>query len=258
MSLLEVQSLSVVFGGLIAVKKVNLTIREGQIVGLIGPNGAGKTTLFNCLSGFQIADEGEIYYEKIPIQDLAPHRIAALGLARTFQTSRIFKRMTVLDHVLLGQHGHQRTGVWGAVARPAWVLREEERSREKGTKILSFFEDRLLPRLNDFAETLSYANRRRLEIARALVSEPKLLLLDEPTAGMNPHESAGIARLIKKIRDELGVTVFLIEHDMKVIMGVSDRIIVLDHGEKIAEGLPEEIRHNSDVVEAYLGRKHGA
>ncbi len=258
MSLLEVQSLSVVFGGLIAVKKVNLTILEGQIVGLIGPNGAGKTTLFNCLGGFQIADEGAIYYQKIPIQDLAPHRIAALGLARTFQTSRIFKRMTVLDHVLLGQHGHQRTGVWGAIARPAWVLREEERSREKGAKILSFFEDRLLPRLNDFAETLSYANRRRLEIARSLVSEPKLLLLDEPTAGMNPHESAGIARLIKKIRDELGVTVFLIEHDMKVIMGVSDRIIVLDHGEKIAEGLPEEIRHNSDVVEAYLGRKHGA
>ncbi len=258
MSLLEVQSLSVVFGGLVAVKKVNLTIEEGQIVGLIGPNGAGKTTLFNCLSGFQIADEGAIYYQKIPIQDLAPHRIAALGLARTFQTSRIFKRMTVMDHVLLGQHGHQRTGVWGAIARPAWVVREEERSREQGTKILSFFEDRLLPRLNDFAETLSYANRRRLEIARALVSEPKLLLLDEPTAGMNPHESAGIARLIKKIRDELGVTVFLIEHDMKVIMGVSDRIIVLDHGEKIAEGLPEEIRHNSDVVEAYLGRKHGA
>ncbi|HSR11020.1 MAG TPA: ABC transporter ATP-binding protein [Thermodesulfobacteriota bacterium] len=258
MTLLEVRSLSVVFGGLIAVKKVDLTIQQGQIVGLIGPNGAGKTTLFNCLSGFQAADEGAIYYQKVPIHDLAPHRIASLGLARTFQTSRIFKRMTVLDHVLLGQHGQQRTGVWGAIARPDWVRREEARSREKGLKILSFFEDRLLPRIDDFAETLSYANRRRLEIARALVSEPKLLLLDEPTAGMNPHESAGVARLITKIRDELGVTVFLIEHDMKVIMGISDRIIVLDHGERIAEGVPEEIRQNSDVVEAYLGRKHGA
>ena len=258
MSLLEIQSVSVVFGGLVAVKKVDLTIEEGEIVGLIGPNGAGKTTLFNCLGGFQSVDEGTISFQNYSIQTLAPHQIATLGLARTFQTSRIFKRMTVLDHVLLGQHGHQHTGVWGAIVRPSWVIQEEETSRERGLKILSFFEDRLRPRLDDFAETLSYANRRRLEIARALVSEPKLLLLDEPTAGMNPHESAGIARLIKKIRDELGVTVFLIEHDMKVIMGVSDRILVLDHGEKIAEGLPEEIRHNHEVVEAYLGRKHDA
>jgi len=257
-SILNVQSVSVVFGGLEAVKKVNLSIEEGEIVGLIGPNGAGKTTLFNCLSGFQPVDEGTILFQNHSIQTMAPHQIAALGLARTFQTSRIFKRMTVLEHVLVGQHGQQCAGVWGAVARPDWVMQEENTSREKGVKILSFFEDRLLPRLNHFAETLSYANRRRLEIARALVSEPKLLLLDEPTAGMNPHESAGIARLIKKIRDQLKITVFLIEHDMKVIMGVSDRILVLDHGEKIAEGLPEKIRHNHGVVEAYLGRKHGA
>ncbi len=258
MSLLEVQSVGVVFGGLVALKKVNLTIRKGEIVGLIGPNGAGKTTLFNCICGFQGVDEGGMNFQDRSIHTLAPHEIAALGLARTFQTSRIFKRMTVLDHVLLGQHAHQQAGLWGAIIRPAWVTREEEKSRAKGIEILSFFEERLLPRINDFAETLSYANRRRLEIARALVSEPKLLLLDEPTAGMNPHESAGIARLIRKIRDELGITVFLIEHDMKVIMGASDRIIVLDHGEKIAEGLPEEIRHNQEVIEAYLGRKHGA
>ncbi|MBM4331048.1 MAG: ABC transporter ATP-binding protein [Deltaproteobacteria bacterium] len=258
MSLLQVRSLSVIFGGLVAVNKVDLSIKEGEIVGLIGPNGAGKTTLFNCVCGFQEADEGSLSFGDRFIHAMAPHDIAALGLARTFQTSRIFKRMTVLEHVLLGQHSHQRTGLWGAIFRPGWVKEEEERSRERGMKILSFFEDRLAPRIHDFAETLSYANRRRLEIARALVSEPKLLLLDEPTAGMNPHESAGIARLIRKIRDELGTTVFLIEHDMKVIMGASERIIVLDHGEKIAEGQPEEIRHNQGVIEAYLGRKHGA
>ena len=258
MTLLEVQSVSVVFGGLEAVKKVNLAIRKREIVGLIGPNGAGKTTLFNCICGFQPLEEGTISLQNYPIHTMAPHEIAALGLARTFQTSRIFRRMTVLEHVLLGQNSHQRAGLWGAIARPSWVVQEEKTAREKGRKILSFFEDRLLPRLNDFAESLSYANRRRLEIARALVSDPKLLLLDEPTAGMNPHESAGIARLIKKIRDELGITVFLIEHDMKVIMEASDRIIVLDHGEKIAEGLPEEIRHNPEVIEAYLGRRHDA
>jgi ABC-type branched-subunit amino acid transport system ATPase component len=242
----------------VALKKVDVDIRGGEIVGLIGPNGAGKTTLFNCVSGFQAIDEGKIRFQGKMLHAFSPHRIAALGLARTFQTSRIFKRMTVLDHVLLGRHRQQKAGLWGALTRPVWVKREEEESREQGLKILSFFEDRLLPRTGDFAESLSYANRRRLEIARALVSEPKLLLLDEPTAGMNPHESAGIAQLIQRIRDELNITVFLIEHDMKVIMGVSDRIVVLDHGEKIAEGLPEEIKRNPDVVEAYLGRRHGS
>ncbi len=256
MSLLEVESVSVTFGGVAALRRVSFSLEEGEIVGLIGPNGAGKTTLFNCLSAFQPVSEGRMRFRGVFLETLAPHQVAALGLARTFQTSRIFKRMTVLEHLLVGRHLHQRTGLWAAIARPGWVAREEAAAQAHGLRTLAFFEDRLLPRLYDFADTLSYANRRRLEIARALVAEPRLLLLDEPTAGMNPHESTGIVRLIRSIR-ELGVTVLLIEHDMKVIMGVSDRIVVLDHGEKIAEGLPEEIRRNEEVIQAYMGGRRG-
>jgi len=254
-SLLDVRAVSVSFGGLTALKQVSLAIEAGEIVGLIGPNGAGKTTLFNCLTGFQPYAPGRILFGDIALDGRAPHEIAGLGLARTFQTSRIFKRMTVLEHVLIGSYLHQRAGLWGAVTRPSWVGHEEAAAHERGLKVLSLFEDRLVPRVNDFADTLSYANRRRLEIARALMAEPRLLLLDEPTAGMNPHESAGIVTLIRKIRD-VGVTVLLIEHDMKVIMSVSDRIVVLDHGEKIAEGLPDAIRQSEDVMQAYMGRRH--
>jgi ABC-type branched-subunit amino acid transport system ATPase component len=257
MSLLEVESVSVNFGGLAALKRVSFAIEEGEIVGLIGPNGAGKTTLFNCLSAFQPVSEGRMHFRGACLHTLAPHQVAALGLARTFQASRIFKRMTVMEHLLVGRHLHQQTGLWGAISRPAWVTREEEEAREHGRKILALFEQDLLPHLDDFADTLSYANRRRLEIARALVGEPRLLLLDEPTAGMNPHESAGIVQLMRTVR-QMGVTVLLIEHDMKVIMGVSERIVVLDHGEKIAEGPPGEIRSNEDVIRAYMGRRHGS
>jgi ABC-type branched-subunit amino acid transport system ATPase component len=253
-SLLGVRAVSVAFGGVVALKQVSFSLGGGEIVGLIGPNGAGKTTLFNCLSGFQAVDTGSMVFQGVALETRAPHEIAALGMARTFQTSRVFKRMTVLEHVLVGRHRHQRAGLWGAVARPRWVDAEERSARELGLQTLALFEDRLLPRVHDFADSLSYANRRRLEIARALVSEPRLLLLDEPTAGMNPHESAGVVTLIKAIRG-MGITVFLIEHDMKVIMGASDRIMVLDHGEKIAEGRPEEIRASEAVIQAYMGRR---
>ena len=255
MSVLEVRGVSVAFGGIHALREVSFSVAEGEIVALIGPNGAGKTTMFNAITGFQAIDAGEIHFGPRRLDVLAPHRIAALGIARTFQTSRVFKRMSVREHMLVGRHLHQRTGVWSAIRRPRWVAAEEADVHERGIKTLALFEDRLLPRLDDPADSLSYANRRRLEIARALVAEPTLLMLDEPTAGMNPHETAGIAHLIRKVRG-MGVTVLLIEHDMKVVMGVSDRVVVLDHGEKIADGLPDDLRTNERVIEAYLGRRH--
>ncbi len=256
-AILDVRSLSVNFGGLAALKQVSFALAEGEIVGLIGPNGAGKTTMFNCLSGFLRPTSGDVSFRGQPVTHLAPHEIAALGMARTFQTSRVFKRMTVMDHMLVGAHLHQRTGFWAATLRPAWVGAEERTARDRGRRTLEYFGEDLLPHLDDYADTLSYANKRRLEIARALVVEPKLLLLDEPTAGMNPHESAEVVQLMRTIQ-KAGITVLLIEHDMKVIMGVSDRIVVLDHGERIAEGPPQEIRKNEEVIRAYMGRRHAS
>jgi ABC-type branched-subunit amino acid transport system ATPase component len=256
-AILDVRSVSVNFGGLAALKQVSFSLTEGEIVGLIGPNGAGKTTMFNCLSGFLAPSSGDVLFRGQSAKGLVPHQITALGMARTFQTSRVFKRMTVMDHMLVGAHLHQRTGFWAGMVRPFWVGEEERLARERGRKTLEYFGEDLLPYLDDYADTLSYANKRRLEIARALVAEPRLLLLDEPTAGMNPHESAEVVQLMRTIQ-KAGVTVLLIEHDMKVVMGVSDRVVVLDHGEKIAEGLPAEIRKNEDVIRAYMGRRHAS
>ena len=256
MTLLEISEVTKDFGGLEALSRVSMQINDGEIISLIGPNGAGKTTLFNCITGTIPPTFGSIRFQGENLLGLKPHVVARKGIARTFQHIRIFNRMSVLDNVMVGNDYKSRSGIMSALLRLPHVSREEKASRERCLKVLSLFGERLLPRLSQTADMLSYANRRRLEIARALVSEPKLLLLDEPTAGMNPHETQGIIDLIRQIRDQ-GHTVLVIEHKMKVVMTVSDRIVVLDHGEKIAEGTPDEIANSQKVIEAYMGgRKH--
>jgi branched-chain amino acid transport system ATP-binding protein len=256
-SLLEVERLTKHFGGVKAVQAVDLVVNDGEIVSVIGPNGAGKTTLFNVVTGFYEPTEGKVTFDGQNITGLKPNQVTAVGIARTFQQVRLFKNMTVLENVMVGQHPRTKAGITGAILRLPRTRAEEKRIVKRSEDLLRFFGDRFPRRIHgELAAGLSYADRRRLEIARALASGPKLLLLDEPAAGMNPKETEGLTTLIGRLRDELKITVVVIEHDMRVVKGVSDRVAALDYGEKIAEGKYQEVAGNPQVIEAYLGKRH--
>lgn len=253
---LEIEGVVKSFGGLYALSGLDMRVEVGEIVSVIGPNGAGKSTLFNVVTGLYAPDKGDVRFEGESVVGLRPNQITKLGIARTFQTVHLFANMTVLENAMVGQHCRTRSGVFGSVLRLPSTIREEQRIREVARKSLEFFGARLSGyRQEQPAFFLSYANRRRLEIARALATEPRLLLLDEPTAGMNPRETLELRDHISRMRDLLGLTVLVIEHDMRVVKGVSDRVIALDYGRKIAEGSYEEVAGNEQVIEAYLGTK---